>query len=110
MVWDGLLAELLSLLAVEVPLLAELDGISPLYYEILADGKWLPAERDLLEFNAVGFSFKRKASLLRFTCVVVGFTDGGGAFTREAGWNTRSPLWNTGGRRVFTGGTGFIGI
>lgn len=58
LVWDGLLAELLDLLTVEVGLLAEWDGIPPLYYEILTDGKWLPAERDLLEFNAVGFSFE----------------------------------------------------
>ncbi len=58
MVWDGLLAELLSLLAVEVGLLAELDGIPALHYGILADGGYLPAERDLLGFNAVGFSFE----------------------------------------------------
>ena len=103
MVWDGLLAELLDLLTVEVRLLAELDGIPTLYYGILADGGYLPVERDLLEFNAVGFSYGRKASLLKFTCGVVGFTRGRGAFTRGTGWNT-------GGRRVFTGGTGFIGI
>jgi len=48
--------ELLSLLTVEVRLLTELDGIPTLYYGILADIGWLPVERDLLEFNAVGFS------------------------------------------------------
>ena len=85
LVWDGLLA-------VEVRLLAELDGIPALHYGILADGGWLPAERNLLEFNAVGFSFKRKASLLKFTCGGIGFTRGRGAITHGTGWNTPSLL------------------
>jgi len=110
LVWDGLLAELSGLLAVEVRLLAELDGIPTLHYGIPAEGGWLPVERDLLEFNAVGFSFGRKASLLKFTRGGIGFTCGRGALTRGTGWNTHSLLWNTGGRRVVTGGTGFIGI
>ena len=42
MVCDELLAELLGLLAGEVCLLAELDGIP-------ADGGCLPVERDLME-------------------------------------------------------------
>ena len=56
LVWDGLLTELLGLLAVEVRLLAEMDGIPALYYGILAGGVYLPVEQDLLEFNAVDFS------------------------------------------------------
>ena len=46
--WWGLLAEGLGLLAVGVDLLAELDWIPALYYEILADGGCLLVERDLL--------------------------------------------------------------
>ncbi|WP_139219911.1 hypothetical protein [Psychrobacillus psychrotolerans] len=67
-------------------------------------------EQDLLGFNAIGFSFKRKASLLRFTHGVVEFTDGRGAITHGTGWNTHALLWNTGEHRVVTGGTGFIGF
>lgn len=50
--------ELLGLLEVEMGLLSERDGIPALHYGILADGGYLPAERDLLEFNVVDFSFE----------------------------------------------------
>ena len=51
LVWDGLLAELLDLLAVEVRLLAELDGIPTLYYGIRTEGgyRWNGIYWDLMQ-------------------------------------------------------------